>query len=169
MRGWNKPQLVLGLVKFDTNRYPKEFVELYSYINSKQNSYEQIFTWLESMLRQKLITDYEQESQKKNFDLKLFYFQNNTKTLPLYYSAMSVKYNRRAKFYLIKNNQVKNCDQLKSTSNRQLTPIYILIDNKYCYNYGSNLNELPNFVYLNQLLLFLHPDMNSIFQISFFS
>lgn len=50
------------------------------------------------------------------------------------------------------------------------TPIFVLTsgDDPKCYNYGTNLNELPNYIHLNQFFLFLYPDMNSIFVISFF-
>lgn len=47
------------------------------------------------------------------------------------------------------------------------TPIYVIMDGQ-CYNYGTHLNELPNYVNLNQFFGFLYPDMNSIFVISFF-
>lgn len=48
------------------------------------------------------------------------------------------------------------------------TPIYLVVVGKYCYNYGSHLNELPSYIHLNHFLLFLYPDMNCIFMISFF-
>lgn len=49
------------------------------------------------------------------------------------------------------------------------TPIYLVLNGgTVCYNYGTNLNELPTYVHLNQFFLFLFPDMNSVFIISFF-
>ena len=39
---------------------------------------------------------------------------------------------------------------------------------KTCYNYGTNLNEIPNYAHFNFFLAFLYPDMSNIFLISFF-
>lgn len=184
MKGWHKPQLVLGLVKFDMYRSPKEFVELYTYDDCKRNKYENVFSWLDQMLSSRVNKNFQlgpNENEEK-FDLKVFYLKNSTSSkLPMYYSAMSVKYNRRAMFYSLEKSDffrekflVKKCFNFDLNSDYekmfllQKSPIYILIDDKYCYNYGTHLNELPNFVYLNQFLLFFSPDMNSIFMISFF-
>ena len=59
----------------------------------------------------------------------------------------------------------KNSKDAAKSMNK--TPIYVIIDDKICYNYGKNLNELPNYQHLNQFLIFLSPDMNNIFLISF--
>ncbi|RNA10295.1 E3 ubiquitin-ligase RNF103-like [Brachionus plicatilis] len=181
IKNWQRPQLVLGIVKYDKSRQPQEFVELFTYDKIKENGYEQIFGWLENTLTQSLVPEFLQKIySQNNFDTEIVYIQNGSFGLPIYYAAMSVKYNNRAKFYRIKNenlNQKNNDENLKRLISQcnldkdkvylSKTPIYIIIDKSYCYNYGANLNELPNYVYLNQFLLFLHPDLNSIFLISF--
>ena len=42
-----------------------------------------------------------------------------------------------------------------------------LANTTLCYNYGTNLNELPNYLHLNHFLVFLQPDLNNIFSASF--
>lgn len=182
IKNWQQPQLVLGIVKYDKDRQPQEYVELFTYDKIQENGYEQIFGWLESTLTQSLVPVFSSKSQNNNnYAIEILYIQNGSSKLPIYYSAMSVKYNTRAKFYRINtkklSQKVENDENLKrlisqcNLNNDKVylakTPIYVIIDKSYCYNYGINLNELPNYVYLNQFLLFLHPDLNSIFLISF--
>ena len=54
-RGWDTPQLVLGLIKHETNKSPREFFEMYQYNNCKQTSYDSIFSWIEMVLRKRLL------------------------------------------------------------------------------------------------------------------
>jgi E3 ubiquitin-protein ligase RNF103 len=185
LKGWHKPLLVLGMVKYDNYRYPKEFVELFLYQNSKRNKYEFIIEWVEMMLRNRLYNHQNYDDSR----LKLYYIQNETSAtknditrVPLYYSSLSVKFNQRAKFHLIKSDQIGNNNNdlllyklcfnqrnsnLKDKLLKSPTPIYLIIDDQICYSYGSKLNELPNYQNLNQFLLFLYPDMNNLFSISF--
>ena len=180
IKNWQRPQLVLGIVKYDKGRQPQEFVELFTYDKINENAYEQILVWLENKLTQSLVPEFNSKLKSDDFGIEIFYIQNGSFSLPIYYAAMSVKYNNRAKFYRIKNEKLtqKNndpnvnrlifqCNLIKNKIHHAKTPIYLIIDKMYCYNYGTNLNELPNYVYLNQFLLFLHPDLNSIFLISF--
>ena len=185
LKGWHKPLLVLGMVKYDNYRHPKEFVELFLYQNSKRNKYEYIIEWIEMMLRNRLYNQHNNEDSR----LKIYYVQNETSAtknditrVPLYYSSLSVKFNQRAKFHLVRSDQIKSHNNdlllynkcfnqpnsnIKDNLFKTPTPIYLIIDDKICYNYGSNLNELPNYQNLNQFLLFLYPDMNNLFSISF--
>jgi len=164
-RGWLEPQLVLGMVKYDQLRQPRESVEFYYFNNCQMNSISSIFKWLESTLRNRLISS-DSDSLKNSNDkhnLKVFYHQT-TEQIPLYFSAISVKFSRRAQFhYLSKNNTLieKLCKKNKNT------PIYVISSEHKCYQYGSNLNELPNYAHFSLFLTFLHPDMNHIFLFSF--
>ena len=195
LKGWNKPKLVLGLVKYNPNRYPKEFVELVYYDDCHLNKFEHVFSWIESTLRNKLIKKLDLSKNVNNHMeedrnmLKLFYVESPNKKLPLYYSALSVKHNKRTSFYYVKNYEKysnifslnnKNKEQelfanlcLKEGFKSKLnfensnTRIFIIIDDKLCYNYGTNINELPNYPNLNQFLVFLSPDINNIFLVTF--
>lgn len=173
LKGWHRPQLVLALIKYDFYHSPKEYVEFYSYDKCKSNTYDSVFEWVESVLKTRLIRnathDLNIADSANQTNLKLFYFQNNTQ-LPLYYSTVSYKYHRRAEFYVINESDFGRKHELNSclVYGSQKTPIFVLIEDKYCYNYGTNLNELPNYVNLNLFLLFLYPDMNCMLLISFF-
>jgi E3 ubiquitin-protein ligase RNF103 len=186
LKGWEKPQLVLGLIKNDLN---KEFIELFNYSNCHANKYEQILNWLEQMLRNQLRNKTKNEKSYTNTYLKLFYVQKSLKSkrLPLFYPSLSVKHSRRANFYaisldkfvdtpkLMKKEEMlflevcfeNNLKRFEAHMTQSKTPIFILFDNKLCYNYGDNLNESPNYDHLNHFLLFLYPDLNLTFLFSF--
>ena len=93
---------------------------------------------------------------------------------PLYYLALSYKYKRRATFHLV--DDVENIesrphatlfrDKCKATE-PATTPVYVLVNNATCYNYGKNINELPNYVQLEQFMLYLAPDANALFVVTF--
>lgn len=202
MKGWNRPQLVLGLIKYDksrtrtqtTSNSPKEFVELFQYANCKSNGYDDILDWIELMLRRRLVLLAKQEPPKNDtnlFKLNLIYSMQeqenganefSAKTVPLYYSTMSVKYNSRAVFHVTNEEKARltmpECFSQPKPNNkfnelRLRTPIYLLLKSNensvdVCYNYGKNLNELPNYAQFDLFLKFLYPDMNIIFMISFF-
>lgn len=98
----------------------------------------------------------------------MYYVQNKSSNLPLYFSAISFKYSKRVKFNVISDlnetEETKKCAYDHSSS----TPIYLIVAEAGCYNYGTYLNEIPNYAHLNHFLLSLYPDMNSLFIISFF-
>ena len=170
LKGWTKPQLVLGMVKYT---YPKELVEFFYYTDCKSNTYQHINKWLEQTLRSRLVRPLIDAKSDvfNNFELKLYFKQemNVSKQIPLFYSAMSFKYNRRAQFYWLTHAAGDLLQKYCPHSTEDSTvPIYVLIDNKICYNYGSNLNELPNYAHLDFFLTFLYPDTNKIFLMSFF-
>lgn len=162
LKGWHKPQLVLGLVKYDSYRSPKEFVQFHTYDSCKKNDYTSILKWVKYRLT------HANKLKISTNNLNVYYLQKNSiAKLPLYYSAISFKYNRRVKFQVVSDLNKTELQSCQKYANQLQTPIFIVIDNVSCYNYGANLNELPNYVHLNQFLSFLYPDMNSIFMISF--
>lgn len=46
IKGWHEPQLVLGLLKYDLYRSPKEFVQFHTYKNCQRNDYDGVFRWV---------------------------------------------------------------------------------------------------------------------------
>lgn len=50
LKGWHRPQLVLGLLKYDLYRTPKEYVQFYRFENCARNDYESVSRWLKSRL-----------------------------------------------------------------------------------------------------------------------
>lgn len=176
LKGWSKPQLALGIVNNNQHKaYTKESIEFMYYSDCRFNQFEHIYDWLQSTLNNRLVSSFNfSKSTVKKMSpdysaLKIFY--RKTSKIPLYFSAISLKYNKRAEFYKFSNIDVnyhwKNNDILTKVDTDKTTPIFLVIDDKLCYNYGSNLNELPNFVHLNFFLMFLSPDMNNIFLVSF--
>ena len=190
LKGWDKPQLILGLAKNDLN---KEFVELFNYSNCHANKFENIYNWLESTLRNHLKNKTKSAKSLKGTYLKLFYVQktNAFKSLPLYYTSLGVKHNRRANFYAVSFDKIvkpprvlkklqdeekflletcfdNNVMLFKKQMAQSKTPIFLVMDNKICYNYGQNLNEFPNYAHLNHFLFFFYlVDLNMIFLFGF--
>lgn len=183
IKGWSKPQLVLSIVNY--NHYTQSnMVKLYNLSDYAYNSFENVTKWLKDTLKKRLISSeitapitamMSKITQLNNNDeLKIFYKKilNVSSHIPFFYTAMSIKYNHRAKFYYLENTEVisnnVNCKYGALNRKNSNTPIYLVIDNQICYNYGTNLNELPNYTNMNMFLMFLHPDLNSIFLISFY-
>ena len=178
IKGWMKPQLMLGYT--DT----KDSIKFLYHNVCEHNEYEHINKWLELTLRDRLIYPITKANSNKILtpaytnpkpQLKIFYKRNSdiSPQIPLYFATISLKYNLRAKFYHFEHTTSLNNHQWSSSESSQkylfeTIPIYLVIDNKICYNYGINLNELPSFTHPNLFLIFLYPDANNIFLISFF-
>ncbi len=166
----------------------KEIVDFFYYTDCAHSHFEAINEWLEATLKKILLSPYKAVRKQlssvirkgtKSTELKIFYQQYATRSnrqIPFYFSAISLKYNQHAKFYYITRRLENSPKQiynwkfdsvLQSRATDSKTPIYLVIDDHTCYNYGANLNELPNYAHLNLFLMFLYPDMNSIFLTSF--
>lgn len=175
-KDWLKPQLMLAYT--DT----KEAIKFLYQADCQLNEYEHINKWLEVTLRDRLIYPLTKansnrifkkkafESNSAKSEMKIFYKASSlSPQIPLYFSTISLKYNRRSKFYHFDHQMQSSFDRcLHGSTSTETTPIYLVIDDRTCYNYGLNLNEIPSFEHLNLFLLFLYPDANNIFLISFF-
>lgn len=181
IKGWSKPQLVLSIVKYNYHT-KSNMVKLYKLSDYAYNSFENVTKWLKDTLKTILISEIESTktiaslkiNNNNNDELKIFYKQISklSKHIPFFYTAISIKYNHRAKFYYLENTEtipnIINCKCKSLNQKNSNTPIYLVIDNKICYNYGTNLNELPNYTNMNMFLMFLYPDLNSMFLVSFY-
>lgn len=168
-KGWFTSRLVLALPE---NYRSKANVALYTYPGPvRVNS---LFDWIKTKVNEqiKVIEDSKKlQEEWLTFDSSLsadvrVVFVSTLTSVPLFLSALSVKFPGRVKIGSVKMNTVKG----KVMANKldvKSSPSYIVITRDRKYIYGKSRGELLTFRALEMFLKSVYPSINDIFIVSF--
>ena len=166
MKGWDSSRLILGLPQ---NFESKSQVTLHTYVGSYKTQH--VYKWIKNTVGQKVYLIESDQDLRKNW---LEYRQGSklsevrivmvseTDMMPLFYSALSVKFPGRVKFgfmsagVLIQNYTEKIGFDISNST-------YIVITNEKIFNYGCRPAESITFKSMDIFLRSLYPSLNDIF------
>lgn len=146
---------------------------LYTYTGAtKVNS---IYDWVKTKLESKVLKI--QTFQKFNeewgtnnawknerSELQAIYFSSLV-SLPLFFSALTVKFPGRARFGSV-NTKTKEGKRIMKSLNLTACPSYVIFTPENMYVYGSRPGELLTFSHAERFLKSLYPEVNDLFVIS---
>jgi len=167
-KGWFTSRLVLALPE---NYKTKANVALYTYPGpTKINA---LFDWMKSKVNQQIQEIDSVDSLEKNWlqfssaldpDVRVL-FVSTLSSVPLFLSALSVKFPGRVKIGSIKANTVKGKELLKRLDLKS-HPRYLVITKRKTYIYGNQKGESMTFKAMEMFLKSIYPSMNDIFIVS---
>lgn len=168
-KSWFTSRLVLALPE---NYHTKANVALYTYqgpvrINS-------LFDWITSKVNEqiKVIEDVDElEEEWLNFDSSLnadvrVVFVSTLTSVPLFLSALTVRFPGRVKIGSVKMNTAKG-NVLATKLDVKSSPAYIIITRDIKYIYGNSNGEVRTFGAMEIFLKSVYPSVNDIFIVSF--
>ncbi|XP_041368094.1 E3 ubiquitin-protein ligase RNF103-like [Gigantopelta aegis] len=178
-RGWQSPQLMLALPEgFET----KANVKIHTYGGPTKES--AIYNWIREKLDGKVhrITNYKTfkdswltfTNPKTNPEIRAV-FLTDQHFVPMFFSALSVKFPGRVKFGTVDIsstdgmhilNLIKNNKERFHLNNLQV-PLYMIITSERISYYGTKSGEIFSFSKMEKYLNSLYPCLNDIFIFSF--
>lgn len=167
-KGWFSSRLVLALPE---NYRTKANVAIYTYPGPIRIT--SLFDWIKSNVNGQLKTiddSKELEENWLNFDSSLnpdvrVLFISTLSSVPLFLSALSVKFPGRVKLGTVKTDTVKGKEIMKKLDIKS-TPSYVIITRDRKYVYGQKRSETMTFRALEMFLKSVYPSMNDIFVVS---
>ncbi|KAJ8317391.1 hypothetical protein KUTeg_005295 [Tegillarca granosa] len=167
MRQWSSTHLLLGLPQnFET----KAKVSLFTYSGSYK--VHKVYNWVKSTVNKKVHPIRELETYKRdwlsyspstnwNSEVRVVMFTKYP-SVPLFYSALSVKFPGRVKFGMVDVSTVKGKHIMKRNGYSS-APIYLIITAENIYNFGSKPADYITFRSMETFLKLLYPSLNDIF------
>lgn len=168
-RKWSSPRLLLALPKEEHSS--KSDVVLKQYILSRRVSVSLIFKWIHAELSSRIKRlhnlDLEMKGKSQHSVVKpgVILITNMTSP-PLFFSALAIKFTRRATFSIFSNE--KKEDEIPKSFQKSISrPMYsILISDNSSYEFGKHEGETFNFRSMELVMKTLIPEMNDIFLLS---
>ncbi|WAR21350.1 RN103-like protein [Mya arenaria] len=167
-KGWFSSRIVLALPE---NYQSKANVALYTYPG--QTKVSVLFDWIKTKVNQQIQTIETQEKLEEQWltfpsalspDVRVVFVSTLT-SVPLFLSALSVRFPGRVKIGQIKANTSKGKQLLKKLDLKS-DPRYIIITKQQSYMYGKQRGEIMTFKAMEMFLKSVYPSMNDIFIVS---
>lgn len=165
-KGWNTSQLILALPQdFRT----KSNVALHTYTGVMKLSF--IYDWIRTTVENKVeeVNNFHsfeskwmmRKQNRLNSEIRVIFF-NSQDIMPLFFSALSVKFPGRVRFGSVRK-LTESGKNISKNFTMKDTPAYLVITTERAFVYGERVGEQLTFKSMEKFLRWFYPGVNDLF------